>query len=59
MEKIRLYREKAGISQRELASALGISQAAVAQWEQGTTTPTLENLRKAAVVLGCAPGDLL
>ena len=58
MVKIRLFREKEGMSQRELASAIGVSQAAVAQWEAGTAEPTLDNLRKAADVLHCAPGEL-
>ena len=59
MDKIRLFREKAGLSQREFAAAIGVSQAAVAQWETGAAQPTLDNLRKAAVVLGCNPGDLI
>ncbi len=58
MDKIRLYREKAGLSQRELAYAIGVSQAAVAQWENGTSQPTLDNLRKVADILGVTPGDL-
>ena len=58
MEKIRLYREKAGLSQREFATAIGVTQAAVAQWETGAVSPTLDNLRKAAETLGCKPGDL-
>ena len=59
MEKIRIFREKAGLSQRELASAINISQAAIAQWESGETQPTLDNLRKTADILGVTPGDLL
>lgn len=59
MEKIRIFREKAGLSQRELASALNISQSAIAQWESGETQPTLDNLRKTADILGVTPGDLL
>lgn len=58
MEKIRIFREKAGLSQRELASALNISQSAIAQWESGETQPTLDNLRKTADILGVTPGDL-
>ena len=59
MVKIRLFREKEGLSQRELAAAIGVSQAAVAQWETGAVEPTLDNLRKAAEVLNCKPGDLV
>jgi transcriptional regulator with XRE-family HTH domain len=59
MEKIKAFREKAEMSQRDLAQAIGTSQAAVAQWETGATQPTLDNLRKVADILGVSPGDLL
>lgn len=59
MEKIKAFREKAGMSQRDLAYAIGVSQAAIAQWETGETQPTLDNLRKVADILGVSPGDLL
>ena len=59
MEKIRLYRERKKLSQREFAQALGISQSAVAQWENGSTAPTLANLVRAAGILGCEVSDLV
>ena len=59
MEKIKTFREKAGMSQRDLAYAIGVSQSAVAQWETGTAQPTLDNLRKVADILGISPGELL
>lgn len=58
-EKIRHYREEAGLTQRQLAEALGLNQSAVALWETGRTEPTLFNLRRIADVLGCKPADLL
>lgn len=58
-EKIRRYREAAGMSQRQLAVALGIDQSAVSFWETGKSEPTLFNLRRLADVLGCKPADLL
>lgn len=59
MEKIKTFREKAGMSQRDLAYAIGVSQSAVAQWETGIAQPTLDNLRKVADILGISPGELL
>lgn len=59
MEKIKLLRERKHLSQREFAQALGISQSAVAQWEAGKTVPTLDNLVKAAGILGCELSDLV
>ena len=58
MEKIKTFREKAGMSQRDLAEAVCVSQAAVAQWETGASQPTLDNLRKVADILGISPGEL-
>ena len=59
MEKIKFFREKAGMSQRELAVAVGISQAAVAQWETGAAQPALDNLRKVAGIFGVTVDELL
>jgi DNA-binding transcriptional regulator YiaG len=36
---IRRYRKAANVSQKQLATALGIQQAAVSLWEHGRTTP--------------------
>ncbi len=43
-EKIREYREKAGISQKKLGLALGLSDKAVSAYESGRTLPPLETL---------------
>ena len=37
--KIKKYREACGISQRELAAMLGISNTRVSNWEQGINRP--------------------
>lgn len=58
-EKIRQAREKAGMSQHELARALGISSTAISFWESGKTAPTVGNLYRLASILGVEPGDLL
>ena len=47
-EKIRDAREAAGFSQRDLASRMGTSQAAVARLEAGGTGATLTTLQKVA-----------
>lgn len=58
-EKIRALRESKGMTQTELAEALGVDQTTVSAWERGVAEPTLANLRRLADVLGIAPGDLL
>lgn len=37
---VRTIREGLGLSQRDLAERLGVSQSLVAQWERGTSNPT-------------------
>lgn len=56
--KIRQFRERIGLSQKQLADALGIDPSAVCLWETGKTTPTVQNLIRLADILGCKPGDL-
>lgn len=58
-EKIRALREAKGLSQRELADALGLDQTTVSAWERGVAEPTVFNLRRLADVLGVSPGELL
>ena len=58
-EKIYTCRKKAGWSQEELASRLGVSRQAVSKWEQGTSEPSTTNLIKLARVFDLDPADLL
>lgn len=48
---IRTMRERNGFSQANLARRIGVGQTAVSQWEGGTKTPRLANLRKLSKVL--------
>lgn len=49
--RIRSARERAGFSQRDLASAAGVSASAVAQWEAGSSRPGLTSLASIAGAL--------
>ena len=44
MFKFKEYREKAGLTQKEAASAFGVSIQSVSNWETGTRRPSLEQL---------------
>ena len=57
--KIRQYREQLGMSQRQLAFALGLDPSAVCLWESGKSVPTVQNLYRLADILGCDARDLL
>ena len=43
-ERLYQLRKGRGISQEELANAVGVSRQAVQKWEAGASTPDLENL---------------
>jgi transcriptional regulator with XRE-family HTH domain len=49
---LRLAREEAGLTQRELAGRLGVSQQAVAQAERWQSNPTVELIRRWAAACG-------
>jgi transcriptional regulator with XRE-family HTH domain len=47
-DRIRRARKAAGLSQRELASAIGVTHGTVGQWESHGKRPTRDNLQKVA-----------
>ena len=58
-DQIRRARQKKELSQQAIAKAFGISRAAVAQWENGTTRPDQGKLVELARMLGLGLDDLL
>ena len=57
----RLYalRDGAGLTQRELAQRLGVTNKAVSKWETGRSKPTTTTLRKMAALFGLSVDQLL
>lgn len=55
---IKQFRENKGMTQGELAAALGTSQVAVSRWESGAVQPSAATLRKLAAVFGCQMDDI-
>lgn len=51
-ERIAKWRQVKGVSQQELAHSLGVTPAAVYQWEAGTTKPSTTNLEALVEALG-------
>lgn len=51
--RVREARKESGMTQEELATAVGVTQAAVTQWETGKSTPTLPVLIRLSETLGC------
>ena len=51
-------REKAGLTQEQVARALQVSQSAVAKWETGECKPRADIFPKLAQILKCSIDDL-
>lgn len=59
MKRLKELRKGIGFTQASLATALGVSQQAVARWEKGDTEPSLAMLRDLATVMGTSVDDLV
>lgn len=59
MTELKRLRKLHGISQCQLAEAIGVTQGAVSQWERGDARPTVENLISISKFLGCKLDDLI
>lgn len=53
-ERVRMARESAKVSQKELASKIGLSELTIIRLEKGRRSPTLDELINIAGVLGCS-----
>lgn len=56
---IKIHREKAGITQQELANRLGIKLSELAKIEEDTVSPTLDTFKKLCEVLNIPLTKLL
>ena len=58
MKGLKYYRQRAGLTQAELASALNVSRSTVTTWETGTAWPSAALLPQIADFLLCSIDDL-
>lgn len=56
--KLKKARLKAGLTLSDAGERIGVSDAAVCQWEKGKTKPKAELLPKIASAYGCTIDDL-
>ena len=56
---IKEAREKAGLTQQDLANELGVGQSTVAMWETQKSLPRTDKLPALAKILGCTIDKLL
>lgn len=58
-EKMKQIRETKGMTQKEVASLMGVSQQAYGQYESGTREPKMDTLNRIAKALGVSKYELL
>lgn len=56
---IRRIRIERGLSQEELAQAVGVTGSAISRWESGQRQPNIEKLKKLSAALGVTVDELL
>lgn len=59
MANIGDLRKAAGLTQKQLADALGVTRSTVAMWETGENAPKTKMLLTLAEALGCSVEDIL
>ncbi len=57
--RIRKYRELRGLSQKELADLIGVSNSRVSNWEQGINRPNADIISDLCRALDVSPSELL
>lgn len=57
--KIKTARQRAGLTQQELAEKIGLSQKHISRWELEKFNPKINNLKKIADALQCDITDLI
>lgn len=59
LEHLPKWLKMRGLLQKDVASALGVSEASVSQWIKGGQQMSVGQLRQIAILLRAEPGDLL
>ncbi|MDN6104856.1 MAG: helix-turn-helix domain-containing protein, partial [Lacticaseibacillus paracasei] len=58
-ERLTQLRKQKGLSQNDLAEAIGISRQAISKYENGLAQPGLDKIAKLRDILGVSYADLL
>lgn len=57
--RIKKFREEKGISQKDFAAKIGVSNSRVSNWEQGINRPDVDLLAAICTTLTVSPSELL
>lgn len=57
--RIKSYMDAAGMSQAELAAAVGVGPTSVSNWVNGTKVPRMDKVDAMCRIFGCRRADLL
>jgi transcriptional regulator with XRE-family HTH domain len=57
--RLRAARRAAGMTQKQLAEAIGVESITVSRWERGVTVPALSRLRRVAEITETTVSDLV
>ncbi|MDE5582437.1 MAG: helix-turn-helix domain-containing protein [Ruminococcus sp.] len=58
-ENVRMYRERAGLSQKKLAELIGVSQQTIDRYEDGSRMPNIKDGVKLATALQTTSEELV
>lgn len=56
--RLKQYREMSKMTQRDVSSALNITQAAYWKWEKGKSSPNANQILNLCELFNCSPNDL-
>lgn len=58
-ENLKNARKESGLTQKQVANALGVVESCYANWEQGRTEPNIEMLRKLCAIFDVNVDELI
>lgn len=59
MNRIKEFRQQAGLKQKDLADVLSVKQTTVSGWEVGRREPDFDSLKRMADIFNCSIDELL
>lgn len=57
--QLKFYRKSQGLTQKQIATKLGLTEQAYQHYEYGDREPTLETLKRLCVIFDCTADELL